>query len=257
MMNHYEEILNIYNSNKGAAICTIVNTKGSTPRRTGAKMIVYENGEISGTIGGGALEKSVIKDAVDTIKQQKPRSFRHDLVHQHNMCCGGTVDIYIEPIMKKNNLYIFGAGHVGQALARFASRTTFNIVLIDDRKEFLDTMADDKVAKMFLPFEQALQLLPFDDHTYICIMTYEHPVDRDILAYCVHKPHAYLGMIGSRRKVEKTKKNFETAMVAEYDALEEVDMPMGLDIHAEGPEEIAISILAKLIQTKNTKINGA
>jgi xanthine dehydrogenase accessory factor len=256
MLNFYEILANLQNANTDAAVCTVVNTRGSTPRCTGAKMIVLGDGSIQGTIGGGDLEKKVIENAVELIKAKAPKLFRHDLVYQHNMCCGGTVEIFIEPVMKKNRLYIFGAGHVGQALACYAKDMQFEVVLIDDRKEYLDATKDPSVSRMHLPFSQALQLLPFDDHTYICIMTYDHNTDRDILSFCIKKPHAYLGMIGSRRKVEMTKKKFEDATIANKEELSDVDMPMGLDINAEGPNEIAISILAGLIKVKNLEYNA-
>ena len=233
------------------SLCTIVNTKGSTPRKIGAKMIVNENGEIFGTIGGGELEKSVIKNAIEQIKDGNAKLFRHDLLHQHNMCCGGTVDIYIEPIMKKNKLYIFGAGHTGQSLAKYSTDFDFETVLIDDRKEYVEQCKIENVNKMNLPFETALGILPFDEKTFVCIMTYSHPIDRDILSFCIRKPHAYLGMIGSQRKIEMTKKNFREGLNVSEEQLENVDMPMGVDIGAEGPEEIALSILSKLIAVKN------
>ena len=219
-------------------------------------MIVEEDGKIQGTIGGGDLEKKVIENALKTIKNKTPQLFRHDLLHQHNMCCGGTVDIYIEPILKKDTLYIFGAGHTGQALAKFATELNFEVVAIDNRKEYLNQIIQPDINKMHLEFEQALTVLPFDDKTYIAIMTYDHACDRNILAYCLKKDYAYLGMIGSMRKVELTKKMFREAGFASEEELEEVDMPMGIDIKSESPEEIAISILAKLIITKNKILSG-
>ncbi|MBI4930773.1 MAG: XdhC family protein [Bacteroidetes bacterium] len=251
MKNIYEIIIEIQKAGTNAVVCTIVNTKGSTPRKIGAKMIVYENGKIFGTIGGGELEKAVIKNALEQIKENEPKIFRHDLLHQHGMCCGGTVDIYIEPIMKKNKLYIFGAGHTGQALAKYAVNFQFEVVLIDDRKEYVDDCRQEEVSKMNLSYEQALKILPFDENTFICIMTYSHPIDRDILAFCIKKPFAYLGMIGSQRKVKMTKKMFTEGLNISEEELEKVDMPMGIDIGAEGPEEIAVSILGKLIAVKN------
>src|SRR5207249_1981971 len=106
--------------------------KGSTPREAGAKMLVYRSGNIFGSIGGGDLEKKVIANALDVLESKTSSTFKHDLLHQHNMCCGGSVEIYIEPIMKKNKLYIFGAGHTGHALAKYAIDFNFDVVLIDD-----------------------------------------------------------------------------------------------------------------------------
>ncbi|PJC62692.1 MAG: hypothetical protein CO022_03105, partial [Flavobacteriales bacterium CG_4_9_14_0_2_um_filter_32_27] len=119
-MNIYNEIEQLRTSGIDAALCTIIHTKGSTPRKVGAKMLVLIDGSIKGTIGGGNLEKEVIKNALIQLKKNEPKLFKHDLLHQHNMCCGGTVEIFIEPLEKMKRLYIFGAGHTGQALAKFA-----------------------------------------------------------------------------------------------------------------------------------------
>jgi len=246
----YQKILDAQSRNQKLALCIIVNTKGSTPREAGSKMLVYSDGDIHGSVGGGELEKNVILNALKVIRSGKPELFKHDLLHQHNMCCGGSVDIFIEPIMKKSKLYIFGAGHTGHALARHSLNLDFEVVVIDDRKEYLDQISLEGINKLHLHYESALPLLPMDEQTYICIMTYSHPYDRDILSYCLKKPLAYLGMIGSRRKVEMTKKMFVDAGVGNLKELEKVDMPMGIDIDAETPDEIAISILAKLISVR-------
>ncbi len=255
MSDLYSEIALARQQNVDVAICTIVATKGSTPRKMGAKMLVYADGRISGSIGGGNLEKQVIENAKRQIGNNEPSLSTHDLLHQHSMCCGGSVTIYIEPIQKMNRLYIFGAGHTGHALAKFASNLDFNIFVVDDRKEYADQIEIDGVDKLTLDFKTVLPSLPFDENTFIVIVTYEHEIDREILAYCLNQPHAYLGMIGSQRKVELTKKMFVDAGIASIEALEKVDMPMGYNIGAQAPEEIAVSILAKLIEVKNQKTN--
>jgi xanthine dehydrogenase accessory factor len=238
-------------NNQNYAYCVIVKTKGSTPRKIGAKMIVYENGSIKGSIGGGNLEKKVIENALYQIRKREPKLFKHDLLQHHNMCCGGIVEIYIEPIKKMNRLYIFGAGHTGNALSKFAKTFNFDVYVIDDRKQYIDEIEDKEIDKLNLDYSKVLPSLPFDKNTYVVIMTYEHSHDRDILAYCIKKPNAYIGMIGSKRKIEITKKKFIEGKIATVKELEKVDMPMGININAEEPEEIAISVLAKLIATKN------
>ncbi len=252
-MKHYFDIEKILEQEDcDLAICIVVNTKGSTPRKSGAKMIVCKNGNTHGSIGGGEIEKKVIENAIEVLVKKEAKLFRHDLLHQHNMCCGGTMDIYIEPIMKKKKLYIFGAGHTGTALAKIAIDFDFEIFLIDDRKEYIDKFDNRwSVNKMNLSFDKALEILPFDNDTYVCILTYNHPLDRDILASCIKKTNAYIGMIGSIRKIEMTKKIFLDANICSFDKLNTIDMPIGLNINSETPEEIAISILAKIIQTKN------
>lgn len=256
MESIYKKIVELQSRNQSIAVCIVVNTRGSTPRKTGAKMLVDINGNITGTIGGGDLEKSVIENALKQLAEGTPKLFRHDLVHHHGMCCGGTVEIFIEPIMRKNRLYIFGAGHTGQALAKYAVGFEFEIFMMDERKDYISNCTNEKVNKLNLPHQEALQALPFDDATYICIMTHSHPYDRDILAYCINRPHAYLGMIGSRRKVEMTKKMFLDSGITTPAKIETVDMPMGFDIGAEGPEEIALSIITKLVAVKNRTLSA-
>jgi xanthine dehydrogenase accessory factor len=232
------------------ALCVVVQVRGSTPRAAGAKMLVFPDGRVSGSIGGGELERQVVQDALGCLRSRQPFSRRHDLLHQHNMCCGGSVDIYIEPVMPKERLYIFGAGHTGHALARHAVSLDFEVFVIDDRKEYLDQIQVPEVNKLHADFQSVLPSLPFNEHTYIAIMTYSHPIDRDLLAYCVRQPYAYLGMIGSERKVEMTKKLFAEGKIASEEALKQVDMPMGLPIGAETPDEIAVSVLAKLVAVR-------
>jgi xanthine dehydrogenase accessory factor len=249
----YNLIYDSQRKNIPVALCTIVSVKGSTPRKVGAKMLVFEDGSISGTIGGGNLEKKVIENALNVLIGREAKLFKHDLLHQLDMCCGGTVEIFIEPILERNRLYIFGAGHTGHKLAQYAVNLDFEIFLIDDRKEHLDGCRIPGVSKMHMNFQESLPLLPFDENVFACIMTYSHPMDREILSYCINKPFAYLGMIGSQRKVEVTKKMFAEGLGITKSQLDKVDMPMGLDIMAEGPDEIAISILAKLIDVKHKK----
>lgn len=250
-MDLYKRAAQARDGNEAAALCIIISTRGSTPRRAGAKMLVMASGNIHGTIGGGELERSVIQQALAVIRSGVPALRRHDLVQHHGMCCGGGVDIYIEPVMKKNKLYIFGAGHTGTALAKLAHHTGFEVFVVDARKDQFKDLADTPVNRLPIAHEQVLPSLPFDERSYIAIMTYSHPMDREILAFCLKKPFAYLGMIGSRRKVEMTRKAFQESGTATTEELARVDMPMGIDIGAEGPAEIAVSILAKLIRVKN------
>ena len=251
MNDVFEKIVADRNNNCEFAICIITNTKGSVPRAKGAKMLVYPGGKIFGTIGGGKIEKKVIEDALGTLKEKEAAIFHYDLLKQLNMSCGGSMDVYIEPVMKKNKLYIFGAGHTGAALAKRALEFDFEITLIDDRKDYLDEIKLTGIKKINGEYEQLLPGLSFDDSTYITIMTYGHPFDREILSFCLRKPHAYIGMMGSLRKVELTKKMFIEAGIGTQDELSRIDMPMGIDIGADGPEEISISILAKLLSVKN------
>lgn len=216
-------------------------------------MIVTAQGKLFGTIGGGNLEKQVIENALQVLSKNESQLFQHDLLHQHGMCCGGTVNVFIDCMMPPERLYIFGAGHVGRALANYATSVSFDVYVIDSRASELNLIQNAAINKLPLSYDKVLSGLPFDDRTYIAIMTYDHQMDREILAYCMKKPFGYLGMIGSKRKIEVTRKLFLTGQICNAEELSNVDMPMGYNTGASGPEEIAISILAKIIEVRNKK----
>lgn len=247
----YNKIAEIAKGNEKGAICTIVATKGSTPLKAGAKMVVLENKKIFGTIGGGHLEDKVIKDALEVIKKNIPHLYKHDLFTQHGMCCGGNMDIFIEPIMKKKKLYIFGAGHVGKSISKHCSDLDFEIFVVDGRKDIFNDWTQKQVNQMPVDHNELLPKLKFDDQSYLVICTHDHTIDREVLAHCINKKNAYIGMIGSKRKIEQTKQMFMSSKVATEKELEKVDMPIGLDINAMTHDEIAISIAAKLVKEKN------
>jgi xanthine dehydrogenase accessory factor len=247
----YDKIAEILKTDQKTALCTIVSTKGSTPLKAGAKMIVWENGKIFGTIGGGRLEHTTISDAIKVIKNNKAQLFKHDLKSQHQMCCGGSLEIFIEPIMKKKRLYIFGAGHIGKAIVKHALDLDFELFVIDDRENIFQDWTLQGYDKMNVAYSKVLSTLPFDDASYIVIATFDHSTDREVLSYCIKKPYYYLGMIGSKNKIATTKDMFISSGIATKEELDKVDMPIGLDINADTSDEIAISIVAKLIQEKN------
>ncbi|MFP5470266.1 MAG: XdhC family protein [Bacteroidia bacterium] len=252
-----DKIYNILEENRtkgiNLALCVVVSTSGSTPLNAGAKMLVMESGQIHGTIGGGNLEKKVIDNAKEVLKMKEPKLFQHNLFQQHGMCCGGTVHIYIEPVLPSNKLYIFGSGHVGRALSNYASTLSFDVYVIDDRMDELNKINNATVNKLPFSYDEILPSLPFSENIFIAIMTHDHQIDREILAYCLNKSFAYLGMIGSKRKVEVTKKMLLSTQLFNADDLSKIDMPMGYNTNANNPEEIAISILVKIIEVKNTK----
>ena len=250
MSSIYSKIADLAESDIESAICTIINTKGSTPRKTGSKMAVCKDGSIWGTIGGGTLEMKVIKDAFIVIEEKKPAIFKHALVHDHGMCCGGSLEIFIEPIMKKKNLYIFGAGHIGSALAKYANELDFKTTLIDERQDIVSKLSIEGVEIIAKKHKSAFNELFFDEKTFIAVITHNHAYDREIVSYCLKKPNAYLGMIGSKRKVENAKKAFFAANILPEE-LDSINWPIGIDINVQTPHEIAISILAKLIDVRS------
>lgn len=255
--NLFKIIEELHKQNKNCALCTVISSSGSTPLKAGAKMIVSENGEIYGTIGGGDLEKSVIQNAIQIIQQKRPELFTHNLLQQHGMCCGGKLNIFIDFIRRPEKLYIFGAGHVGRALAQIATTLPFDIYLVDDRKQEMDKLLNAGVNKIPLCYKEILPSLPFGEGTYVAIITRDHAMDREILSCCIHKNLSYLGMIGSKRKIEITKKMFLSGGICTEEEFQRIDSPMGIHIEAQSPEEIAVSILARIIQHKNERLDTA
>lgn len=253
MTSIYQKITEVENSNKKAALCTIVMTKGSAPRKTGAKMLVYINGSIDGTIGGGALEKKVIEQALEVLQNNTSKIVTHNLVSELSMCCGGTVELFIEPIMNRKKLYIFGAGHIGKTLAKFATDLDFNVTLIDERYEAFEDGDFSEFTLIKEHHATAIEKLNFDEQTFVVILTHNHAYDREILALTATKPHGYIGMIGSERKVTIAKKNIIASNILNEEEANTIDMPIGIEIEAITPQEIAISILAKLIDVRNKK----
>ena len=238
---------------ESVALCTIVSTSGSTPLKAGAKMIVWTNGTCFGTIGGGNIEKSVIFKAINVINSGDSILEEYHLVKEE-MCCGGKMKIFIESIKKTKQLLIFGAGHIGKEIAKLAQGLNFVTILIDERQEMLKNVDLSFTKKYFCHHSSAFSKLEFDHDTYIVICTHLHEYDREILAYCVNQPKAYLGMIGSKRKVLITIKRFLEQNICSRTTLDSIDMPIGFDIGQNSPAEIALGIVAKIIAISNKKL---
>lgn len=253
MENILLKIADIKKAGKKAALCIIVETKGSSPRKAGSKMVVYEDGRIEGTIGGGSIELIVIEDAIKVIAQNQPQKFKYDLDADLSMNCGGTAEVYIEPLIPNQNLYIFGAGHIGKALAKYAVDFGFTIHLIDHRKEMTEEFDITGVNIVHGEYTVTAQNLNFNENDYIVIVTPKHAFDEEVLAICAKKTFAYLGMIGSKTKIALARKRLMDEKILSEQELDKVDMPIGIKFNAQTPNEIAISILAKLIDVRNSE----
>jgi xanthine dehydrogenase accessory factor len=245
----------IIHGQQPAALCIVIDTLGSTPRKQGAKMIVYADGTIYGSIGGGSVEKEVAEMAVQLIGTGSPAKVVFNLDKDLGMHCGGTMEVYIEPLNPLQKLYIFGAGHIGRSLAGFARELDFSVTLFDPREEIFRDEAFTGFNFVHKDYFRAIDEAGFDENTYLVIVTPKHIYDENILAVVARKPHAYLGMIGSTRKVDLLKKRFLEEKILEEAELEKIDMPIGIKFKAETPQEIAISILAKLIDVRNTTLH--
>ena len=250
----YEEILKIKAESGSAALATIIGTEGSTPRETGAKMLVREDGTIFGTIGGGSLEGQVILEAIMVIREEKPRTFHYDLTGaeaaEAGMICGGVLDIYIEPIIPTPAVFIFGGGHISLCVSKISAMVGFQVSVIDDRDQFANTErfpeAEHVIAEKFvLAFPQ----LKVNSSSYLVIVTRGHAGDQEVLEWALTTEARYIGMIGSRKKIRTVYQNLEEKGVSR-EKLQRVHAPIGLDIGALTPEEIAVSIVGQMIQVR-------
>jgi xanthine dehydrogenase accessory factor len=240
-----------------AALVTVVSTLGSTPQRVGAKMLVFADGRIVGTIGGGCYENDAVGKARAAIESGKPALVKYDLnddfVEESGLICGGQMEVYIDPIAPAPPLYIVGAGHVGWHLGRFAAEAGFRIHIVDDREKFAnrerfpeaDSIVVDDIAAW-------LQRAELPVSAYAVVVTRGHTHDFEAIRALAARDLRYLGLIGSRAKVARIFDALDAeGMPAEY--LERVHAPIGLDIGAITPAEIAVSILAELIAIRHGK----
>lgn len=251
MQELYTQIANLIQSGQSGVLTTIIQVQGSVPRHSGSKMLVHQDSSITGTIGGGRLEADVIQDALQWIDSNSIHQKTYNLTKDEGMLCGGTVDVLFEPIGNPSNLIIFGAGHIAEQLSSLAHKANFRVTIIDDRPEFANTErfpdADSVIAQLYT---QVIESLPFTDKTFVVIVTHAHKYDQEILEYCLTHPFAYLGMIGSKRKSRTVLDNLRKKGSPE-EKLAEVHTPVGLDIGAETPFEIAISILSEMIGVRH------
>ena len=246
---------------ESAALVTIVSTTGSTPQRVGAKMLVFADGRIVGTIGGGCYENDAFWKARDAIAQRKPLLLHYELsddfAQETGLICGGQMDVYIEPIEPSPALYIIGAGHVGFHLARIAHEVGFRVHVADDREKFANAERFPHAAEIVvddIPSWIARVNLP--PQSYVVIVTRGHTNDLEALRALAPRELRYLGLIGSRAKVARIYDAL-TADRMPAELLERVHAPIGLDIGAVTPQEIAVSILAELIAVKHGKSHSA
>jgi len=252
-MNFYSEISNCIQNNKTAVLCVITQTEGSTPRKAGSKMLVFPDGTISGTVGGGSIEKQCIEDALGMMNSDLPQHKSFNLANDLEMHCGGRMHVYFEPLVPAPQLIIFGAGHVGKALSKMAAMSGFRILAVDNREGIFDSWSGIPAEQLCAPFEEAMEKIDFHKNAYIVSCTYKHAFDTEVIAMCLPKDYKYIGMIGSKRKIEVAVKDFKEKFSYSDEQISKIDMPIGVPIACETSEDIAISILAKLIDVKNTE----
>jgi xanthine dehydrogenase accessory factor len=251
----YQEIVRVKAEGEEAALVTVVRASGSTPREEGAKMLVRPDGSIMGTIGGGSLEAQIIKEAVKVIRQGKPKSIHRSLdaeKAEDGMICGGDLEVFIEPILTPPALYIFGGGHIALALTKMGKLCGFDITVVDDRAEFASSGRFPGAEVIFAEeFAGSFDRVKIDKSSYIVIVTHGHKYDEVVLEWALTTPAKYIGMIGSKTKNETIYSHLRSRGVSQKN-LDRVHAPIGLAIEAQTPEEIAVSILAEIIEVRRT-----
>lgn len=243
---------------ESAALVTIIRTQGSTPQRVGAKMVVFADGRIVGTIGGGCYENDAFWKARETLRTRKPEVVRYelsdDIAEESGLICGGQMEVYIEPIEAAPHLYLVGGGHVAYHLARVAATVGFHIHVLDDREKFASAERfPDAVEVAVDSIPVWLERITFPDNAYVVILTRGHRYDLDALRALVPRELRYLGLIGSRAKIARLHDALRDEGL-DTERLQAVHAPVGLDIGAVTPQEIAVSILAELIAVMHGKL---
>ena len=250
-MDIYEEIVQLRRDGRRGAVATIVNVRGSIPSFRTAKMLVRDDGSIVGTIGGGCVEADVWQAAREVMESEKPRTLTFDLNHDPKydtgLVCGETLEVFVEPVLPPALLYVFGAGHVAMNLCQVASQAGFDVIVTDDRSSYATKERFPAARELHaLEFEEAILKLDPNEAAYIVIVTRGHRDDMRILRWAVQTRARYVGMIGSKRKVISIAKTLQDEGLPAH-LFDRVRAPIGLDIGAITPEEIAVAITAELI----------
>jgi xanthine dehydrogenase accessory factor len=240
------------------ALVTIVSANGSTPQRVGAKMLVYADGRVVGTIGGGCYENEALWKAREALKTRKACTVRYELADdfaaESGLICGGQMEVFIEPIEPSPSVYIFGAGHVGQFVGRVAHDAGFRVHVVDDREKFANRERFPDAAEIIvddIPSWLAKAAIP--PSAYAVVVTRGHRHDLDALRALAPQRLRYIGLIGSRAKVKRIYDVLAEDGSVAIESLEKVHAPIGLDIGAVTPQEIAVSIVAELIAVRRGK----
>ena len=250
-MDIYEQIVQLRREGRRGAVATITNARGSIPSFQTAKMLVRDDGSIAGTIGGGCVEAEVWQAAREVMEEEKPRSLTFNLnnnpKYDTGLVCGGTLEVFIEPVLPPALLYIFGAGHVAYSLYKIAATAGFEVTVVDDRESYANQERFPEAREVIADdFDAVTARLGVPEGSYIVIVTRGHRDDMRVLRWAVNMRARYLGMIGSKRKTISIYKELEKEGIA-AEKFAKVHAPVGLEIGAVTPEEIAVAIVAEMI----------
>jgi len=253
-MDIYEELVRLRNSGQKCALATIVEVRGSIPSYESAKLLVREDGSMAGTIGGGCVEAEVWTAAREVIQTEKPKhltfNLGQDAAYDNGLICGGQLDVFVEPVLPIPHAFIFGGGHISKSLSKVANLAGFASVVIDNREAFANRERFPEAEAVHAEeYEDVFPKLAINETSYLVIVTRGHRDDMRVLQLAIATPARYIAMIGSKRKVINVIRELEKQGISRA-AFERIHAPMGLDIGAISPEEIAISVTAEMIAVR-------
>ncbi len=252
-LNIYREVVGIRKGGVSGILVTVISVEGDFPGREGVKMLLKPSGEKVGHLFvGDELDSRILEKAEELFKEKKPKvlAFRSEKADS----LWREMEILLEPISSEPTLYIFGAGHVSQQLAPFAQRVQFKVVVIDDREMFANRERFPEADEVIVSeFKDCFDRLPIDGSSYIVILTRGHLYDGEVLEKAVQTSARYIGMIGSKKKIRLLYRDLLKKGIPK-ESLDRVHAPIGIDIHSETPEEIAVSIVAELIKVRREKL---
>ncbi len=254
MQSIFHILTELEQNHQPAALCTVVKTSGSTPRHSTSKMVVYPDGHIVGTVGGGELENRVLKEALASMQDGKPRNLAYtmaDPARGDPGLCGGQVEVFVEPLLPSPLLVVIGGGHVGKAVAHLANWLGFRVAVSDDRVEFCTPEANPDADEFYpVPMAELPSKLSITSQTFLVLTTRGSSVDVAGLPALLETSAGYIGVIGSRKRWNTTVKELNNQGISDV-KLARVHSPMGLGIGAETPEEIAVSIMSEVLMLRN------
>jgi xanthine dehydrogenase accessory factor len=258
-MDLFEEIARLRKAGIKAALATIVNVRGSIPSYESAKLLVREDGSLFGTVGGGCVEAEVWSVARKVMEEEKPQkltfNLNNDPSYDTGLLCGGTLEVFVEPILPTPNLYVFGAGHISLSLSKVAALAGFRTIIIDDRDTYANRDRFPEAAEIYADdYEKVFELLQPNSSSYLIAVTRGHRDDMRVLRWAVSTPARYIGMIGSKRKVLEVVRYLEDHENIPAARLREVHAPIGLEIGAITPEEIAVAVVAEMIAVRRNAL---
>jgi xanthine dehydrogenase accessory factor len=253
-MDLYEELVRLRRLGQKCALATIVQVRGSIPSYECAKLLVREDGSMAGTIGGGCVEAEVWNAAREVIETEKPKhltfNLGQDAAYDNGLICGGQLDVFVEPVVPQPQAFIFGAGHISKSLSKVLTLAGFGTSVIDDRESFANRERFPEANDVYVgEYEEIFPKLPVHEGSYLVIVTRGHRDDMRVLKWAIGTNARYIAMIGSKRKVLNVVRELEKEGISAA-SFERIFAPMGLEIGAISPEEIAISVAAEMIAVR-------